>query len=68
MSDEKKPVDVSKFRKDDEIATKDGQKFKIRNVYMSTTGIMVVAKPHTAGIADWNIPLSEVAEHKEKGA
>ena len=66
MSDEKKPVDVSKFRKEDEITVKDGRKMKIRNVYMSTTGIMVVAHGATAGIADQNIPLVDVVEHKEK--
>ncbi len=60
------PVDVLKFRREDKIKLRDGRELEIRNVYMSTTGIMVVAKGNTAGICDQNIPLAEIVEHKER--
>lgn len=69
MSEEKpdrKPVDVTKFRREDRIKIRDGRELSIRNVYMGTNGIMIVAKGSTAGIADQNILLSDVTEHEEK--
>lgn len=66
MSEEKKPVDVLKFRREDEITVRDGRKLSIRNVYMGANGIMVIAKGSTAGIVDQNFLLSDVVEHKEK--
>ena len=67
MSGEKKPVDVAKFRKDDVITVKDGRQLQIKNVYMGTNGVMIVAKGSTSGIADQNFLLADITDHKEKG-
>ena len=54
------------MRKDDEITVTDGRKLKVRNVYLSTDGIMIVAKGDTSGIFDQNIHMSKVTDHKLK--
>jgi hypothetical protein len=60
-------VDPTKMKKDDEITVKDGRKLKIRNVYMGTEGIMVIAKGSTSGpLVDQNFLLADVTDHKEK--
>ena len=59
-------LDLEKMRKVDEITVTDGRKLKVRNVYMSTDGIMIVAKGSTSGNVDQNIPVSKVTDHKLK--
>jgi hypothetical protein len=58
MSDQ---VDVLKLRKGAEIVLKDGRKGIVKGCYMSTEGVIVMAKTG-GGICDENIPLENIAE------
>ena len=67
MSDPKEPIDVRKLRRESQITLKDGRKAEVKNVYMGTNGIMVVAKTGIAGPCDQNFLLDDIVDVKAKG-
>ena len=54
-------IDVLKLRKGAEILLKDGRKGIVKGCYMSTEGVVVMAKTG-GGISEENIPLDDIAE------
>lgn len=54
-------VDVLKLRKGAQILLKDGRKGVVKGCYMSTEGVVVMAKTG-GGVADENVPLDNIAE------
>ena len=54
-------IDLSTLKHGSKNVAKDGETLQVTGSYMSTEGLVIVAKKNSADVCERNVPLSDIA-------